>query len=366
MIEPKKVLGVYSDTGLNSVELSLIKTDGVDVFEEPISLTRPYPHNLKDKILKFIKKHDFTNTHEMQNLSEELTTFHIETIKEFIEKNKRNHPKIDLIGYSGHVVYHQPTEKINITIGNMQKIADTFQIPLRARFIQTDFQAGGCGGPLFASYYDALTRNCEKPIGIISLGGIVTMTYIGPFGELQAFDTGIGTALLDHWVYKKTGEQMDYNGKLGQSGTIDQNLLKRLLKEKYLQKKPPKTVTKESFIDLFEQVEGSSTNNGATTITAFIAHSINNARKFLNNQPKSWILIGGGVYNPTLIHMIKNLFKEPVLTTIDMNWQTDTLNAQCYAFLATRSEFGLPISFPQTSGTIEPVTGGTLFIPTKN
>lgn len=363
MISKKTVLGVYSDSTLNNLELSLIETDGVDLFGTPVSLLRPYPSDLKNDIYNLILKGDFSDTLKLKELSERLTLFHIEVIKEFILIHKRNHPQIDLIGYSGHTVYQNPDEKINITLGNSQTIANQFKIAVVSRFLHSDLIAGGKGGPLFASFYDAMTRNMQKPVGILSIGGILNMTAIGPYGNMESFDCSIGTVLLDHWIYKKTGQEMDYNGKYAKFGTIDKALLNRLLKEKYLLKQPPKTIRRESFMEYYKHVEGSSIENGAATLTAFIAHSFKNAIHFLKTKPTHWILTGGGIYNPTLVQMIKKVFFEPCETALDLNWQNDTLNAQGYAFLSVRSLTGLPITFPTTSGVKEAITGGHLFMP---
>ena len=126
---------------------------------------------------------------------------------------------------------------------------------------------------------------------------------------------------------------------------------------------PPKTVDKNKFIELYEQVRGCSVSDGAATLTAMIAQSIHHSRQFLTLQPKQWILVGGGIYNPVLIRKIRQVLPEKVVTAKELGWENDTLNAQSYAFLSVRSLMGLPISFPQTTGVTEPVTGGRLFNP---
>ena len=50
MISEKIILGFYSDSSLNNVELSLIHTDGVDLYQDPITLTRPYDSKIKEDI----------------------------------------------------------------------------------------------------------------------------------------------------------------------------------------------------------------------------------------------------------------------------------------------------------------------------
>ena len=363
MIEEKTVVGIYSDSGLNGIELSLIKTDGIDLYGEQKHLIRPYPADLRKRIFDFILKGDYTQTAEMIAIDNALTDFHFSVYQEFYELHKRQHPKIDLIGYSGHEVYHNTENRISISLGNPQKLANKTKISVVSRFIQSDFKSGGQGGPLFASFYNALTLHAEKPIGIVSLGGITTLTCIGPLGELQAFDVGIGTSLLDYWIRRHTGAEMDFDGIQSAKGQVDERLLRFLLKAKMFKKTPPKTVDKNKFIELYEQVRGCSVSDGAATLTAMIAHSIHNARQFLTLQPKKWILIGGGVYNPVLVRMIRKILPETVVTARDMDWENDTLNAQSYAFLSVRSLMGLPISFPQTTGVSEPVTGGRIFNP---
>ncbi|MBR6730642.1 MAG: anhydro-N-acetylmuramic acid kinase [Alphaproteobacteria bacterium] len=366
MIERKIVLGVYSDSSLNNVELGLIETDGIDIFEKPVSLLRPYSNELKDEIYKFMLKGDFSDTLKMSNLSKKITAFHKEAIDEFICLHKRNYPKIHLIGYSGHTVYQNPDEKVNITLGNFEEIANHFKIPVIGKFLNSDLTAGGRGGPIFTTFYDALTRNEKKPLCIVSLGGIITMTSINPFGQLQAFDSSIGLVLLDHWIYTKTGSEMDFNGKYAKLGQVDTSLVNHLLKDKYILKTPPKTVRRESFMDLYKHIEGCSVETGAASLTNFIAKSIHLSSSYFNESPIQFILTGGGIYNPTLIQMIKQEIKQPVKTALDCGWDNDTLNAQAYAFLAVRSQAGLPISFPQTTGAYEAVTGGKTFYPTDS
>ncbi len=366
MIERKIVLGVYSDSSLNNVELALIETDGIDLFETPVSLLRPYSNELKDEIYKFMLKGDFSDTLKMTDLSKKITAFHKNTIDEFIQLHKRKYPKIDFIGYSGHTIYQNPDEKVNITLGNFEEIANHFKIPVVGRFLNSDLTAGGRGGPIFATFYDALTRHEEKPLCIVSLGGIITMTSINPFGQLEAFDSSIGLVLLDHWIYNKTGAEMDFNGKYGKLGQIDTALVNRLLKDKYMLKMPPKTVRRECFMDLYKHVEGCSLETGAASLTNYMAKSIQLSAKYFKESPVQYILIGGGIYNPTLIQMIKQEIKAPVKTALDLGWDNDTLNAQGYAFLAIRSVTGLPISFPQTTGSYEAVTGGKTFYPTDS
>jgi len=45
-----------------------------------------------------------------------------------------------------------------------------------------------------------------------------------------------------------------------------------------------------------------------------------------------------------------------------VGWDGDALEAQAFAFLAVRSQRGLPLSFPGTTGVPVPMPGGTLHL----
>ena len=67
MIEEKTVVGIYSDSGLNGIELSLIKTDGIDLYGEQKHLIRPYPADLRKRIFEFILKETAKNGFNLRN-----------------------------------------------------------------------------------------------------------------------------------------------------------------------------------------------------------------------------------------------------------------------------------------------------------
>ena len=69
---------------------------------------------------------------------------------------------------------------------------------------------------------------------------------------------------------------------------------------------------------------------------------------------------GGGRHNKTLMAMLKARVNAPVLSTEDVGWDGDALEAQGFAYLAMRSKRGLPLSLPTTTGVAQPMTGGKL------
>ena len=68
-----------------------------------------------------------------------------------------------------------------------------------------DCAAGGQGAPLAPVYHRALAaRLPERPVAVLNIGGVANVTWIGRDGELLAFDTGPGNALIDDWMARHT------------------------------------------------------------------------------------------------------------------------------------------------------------------
>jgi anhydro-N-acetylmuramic acid kinase len=45
---------------------------------------------------------------------------------------------------------------------------------------------------------------CDVPVAVPKLGRVTNLIYVGPGGELTAFDCGTANALIDDWMSQKT------------------------------------------------------------------------------------------------------------------------------------------------------------------
>jgi anhydro-N-acetylmuramic acid kinase len=73
-------------------------------------------------------------------------------------------------------------------------------------------------------------------------------------------------------------------------------------------------------------------------------------------------LCGGGSKNHTLIQFLRQeLPKIEMMCAQNKGWQGDFIEAEAFAFLAIRSFYDLPLSFPLTTGVKIPLTGGRVF-----
>ena len=69
-------------------------------------------------------------------------------------------------------------------------------------------------------------------------------------------------------------------------------------------------------------------------------------------------MAGGGRHNASLMSGLKESFPDQLISSNDIGWSGDAIEAQAFAFLAVRSRLSLPISFPGTTGVSKPLTGG--------
>ncbi|MDR1694681.1 MAG: anhydro-N-acetylmuramic acid kinase [Lactobacillaceae bacterium] len=362
-IKPLRALGIMSGTSADGVGLSLISTDGVDVYEFLGSMKFLYDDNLKAKIISVLGKkpeteNDFALIHEV---NAELAEFYYEAVKDFMS----TYGEADIIGLEGNTVYHDPQNHYTYQLGDAKKLSSMLGIKVVSNFHKTDVLSGGQGFPLTPSYYAALSYKQEKPVAIINIGGITSIAWIGMQGEMLSFDSGPGNLAINNWVQKHGGISMDYNGKLAITGKIDGKVLNILMKHKYLAVYPPKSLNKSTFDEKLEHLEGLSLEDGAATVTAFIAEAVSYSMSmYLPETPKKVIITGGGAENPTLVRFIKQrLFEQNVETVMEMGMNVDEVDSGAAAFWAVRRLNLLPVSFPSTTGVPEPLVGGDVFEP---
>lgn len=357
-LKEQKILALYSDTSLQEVELSFVLTDGLDVLKTENSFSRPYSYELKDKLLN-ITPDQLADKKYLNVLEKDVTEFFTAVLQEGIENTE---DKPDAVSIMGPIIQNSPQEKHAIELGDLKRIATLFKLPVIGHFMQTDLTAGGVGSPLKAVFWETMARKLEKPLIIANVGGILKLTYLGPNGEIIGFDVGIGTSIMDEWVFKKTGQSQDDDGWLSAQGKADKKVVKALLEHPYFKKTPPKAVEQNDFDVLLRQLEGLSPADGCATLVSFFVESLKQASNLLPEKCENWILIGGGLKNTSLILALKQAFKN-VQKGSECFPFCEHLNAIGTAFLGARCLMNLPISLPTTTGVTEAVSGGEVFDP---
>ncbi|MEH6546078.1 MAG: anhydro-N-acetylmuramic acid kinase [Sneathiella sp.] len=350
---PLTAIGLMSGTSLDGIDAALIKTDGIGVFEHgPVSST-PYQTGFRNKLRACLGHQTATPA-----LISDFTRIHCEIVQNLLDENGLGVSDIDLIGFHGQTIFHDPANRLTVQIGDGQQMADLTGIDTIAGFRAEDVAAGGEGAPFAPLYHQALSHELDGPLAVLNLGGVGNVTYINR-DDVLAFDTGPANALVDDWVLRHTGQTYDAEGRIAATGTVDETVLAQLMDHSYFDIVPPKSLDRDQFPTAV--VDGLTLEDGAATLLRFTSESIRKSLDHLPTAPKRWLLTGGGRKNPELIRLITEAVAAPVASVEDVGWRGDDLEAEAFAFLAVRSLKGLPLSLPKTTGVPKPMTGGTLF-----
>jgi anhydro-N-acetylmuramic acid kinase len=255
-----------------------------------------------------------------------------------------------------------PVEELStltVQLGDGRRLAKLLGIDVVYDLRAADAEAGGQGAPLVPIYHRAMAAKLpERPVTVVNIGGVANVTWIGRCGELIAFDTGPGNALIDDWVQRHHGSPHDEGGALASRGRVNDDRLRQYLRHAYFGAPPPKSLDRNAFS--LAPVDPLAAQDGAATLTAFTAASIAAARAHFPEQPQLWVISGGGRRNRTLMAMIAERVENAVIPAEAAGMDGDALEAEAWAYLAVRSLKGLPITFPGTTGVPKPLTGGVL------
>jgi anhydro-N-acetylmuramic acid kinase len=159
-------------------------------------------------------------------------------------------------------------------------------------------------------------------------------------------------------MLKCSGAAHDANGDTAARGRVDAEALTALLTHGFFGLPPPKSLDRDAFSPA--PVEALSVEDGAATLTAFTAASIAKAREHMPEEPRTWIVCGGGRKNKTLMSMLAADVHNAVVPAEALGLNGDFIEAEAWAYMAVRSVLGLPITFPETTGVAAPMTGGVL------
>ena len=198
----------------------------------------------------------------------------------------------------------------------------------------------------------------KRPVAVLNIGGVANVTWIGRDGDLIAFDTGPGNALIDDWMMRHTKVPCDTDGAAAARGRVDGGVLRMLLAHSYFGRPPPKSLDRGAFT--LELLDGLAVDDGAATLTAFTVEAIARARELMPEQPALWIVCGGGRRNRAIMSALAGRVENAVVPAEAAGFDGDAIEAEAWAYLAVRSLKGLPITFPGTTGAPAPTTGGVV------
>lgn len=380
--QPMLALGLMSGTSYDAIDAALIETDGMGHVRPIAAHEEAYTQAERDAIAAVTADalawgRDIVagdgetragsigpgHPESFALASQIITAAHARAALALVEAAGVGLEALDLIGFHGQTVFHCPPENrpgFTVQLGDGDGLARLCRTDVVYDFRQSDMAAGGQGAPLAPVYHWALAcRDGLGDVAILNLGGVGNISFVTPdAADLVAFDTGPANGLLDQWVSEQGAGTCDVGGKLAAAGQVDDAALAQLLAHSHFERPPPKSLDRYAFS--LDPVRHLSLEDGCATLTAFTAHTIDLALAFAPRPPRDILVAGGGVNNPTLMAAIGDVLPCPVRPVSALGWNTDALEAELMAYLAVRSVRGLPLSFPGTTGVVEPLTGGVV------
>ena len=349
-------LGLMSGTSMDGVDASIIKSNGLDEISVILNKYSPYDRKIRKNLYLLRDKINTSNDlkiflEEIKSVEKEITLFHANFIDEII---KKLNIKIDLIGFHGHTIFHNASEKISKQIGDGELLSQLTKKKVIYDFRKNDLKNGGNGAPLSPIFHKILKKKIHGPVSFLNIGGITNETVINESNSLFAQDIGPGNCLIDQWIKLNSSEFFDNNGDIARSGKINQIILNQSL-EIYFNNK----ISQNRSFDVkdfdISFVKGLSIEDGAATLTEYTSEIL--SKKILG---KNIYACGGGRKNKFLIERIGQKINNKIKLIDDIKIDGDFVESQAFAYLAVRSYLNLPISFPKTTGCIEPSTGGII------
>ena len=370
-------IGLMSGTSMDGVDVSLIRSDGINQFINVLDEYFEYNESLQQQLIEL--RNLISNINDLKlyssrlnELEREMTLFHSKIV---IDISSKYQDEVDFVGFHGQTIFHNPEQKISKQLGDGKLMSQLVKKKIIYNFRQEDMINKGQGAPLTPIFHNLLSKKINEkhqidfPICFLNIGGISNITKIikkdGKLEDnIEAFDSGPGNCMIDEWVRKNSKNNFDENGSIAKSGKIDQLILNQAI-DNFQIDKFDKSLDVKNFDISF--VRGLSLEDGCATITNFTAYLIAKGIEHSNGnniKPIKYLVCGGGRRNTFLIQSIKDYLSHKQNISLnsidDYSLNGDYIESQAFGYLSIRSFLNLPISYPKTTGCETPTVGGEL------
>lgn len=354
-------IGLMSGTSLDGIDAALIDTDGSTYCSLLQTKYLPYTKSTQ-KQLKDLINAKYDNSHSWLELEYDITEHHINCIKQLMQDYGQS-IKLDVIGFHGQSIYHNPKKQITWQIGNPHLIARALNTNVISDFRRRDIALNGCGAPLVPIFHSNLMINEEKPVAVLNIGGVSNITYIDN-NNIIAFDTGPGNALINDAMLKHYNIEYDNSGIRASLGEVNFNIINHILKDEYFSYHYPKSLDRNYFYkynDLFSQLRA---DDLIATLTYLTVKTILSSCQMLPKYPKKVFVCGGGVNNKTIMQELNNnSYNISFENIIVKNLDPDFIEAQCFGYIAARYINNMPSAIANVTGAIKDSIAGVLYQP---
>lgn len=323
-----RIIGNMTGNSMDAIDLVLTEFDG-DKIRDICSYTRPYSKDMQNKIAALRQKLQNKTRHQIESLPEfksvhnEYVCQIADCINEMCAANNINKHTIDAIGFHGKTLDHNPPSKARIDgtapytlqIGSGQMLADLTRIPVVYDFRSDFIMAGFDGAPLVPPHNAHIAL--VEGDGCYYNGGNTSNFALINNGKAQlGADAGPFNEYIDGYIRLHTAEPFDKDGKFGQQGSLNTDLLQTLFDfgRKYYDTILPKSGDPAYYRkdEIFSYVvqQNIAFADAVHTFEYFAAYiavqALTLVPKNVDIQPR-FVLFGGGWKNPLVFQSFESL-----------------------------------------------------------
>ncbi|WP_372424813.1 anhydro-N-acetylmuramic acid kinase [Salinarimonas chemoclinalis] len=369
-MQPVWAIGLMTGTVLDGmIDVASIRTDGERAVEFGAWRLAPYKTDIRALLAEATRaalawRFEGPEPAIFAEAERALTLAQAEAVADFMAETGLDPADVAAVGFHGQTVLHRAPEPgrpgDTRQLGDGALMAQRLGVDVVYDFRTADMRAGGHGAPLSASYHAALLRKIDAGPGTaaLNLGGVANITWWDGADDFHAFDTGPANGPINDWIIRHGRGEMDVDGALALAGRVDEERLARALEHPFLAAPYPKSLDRYDFTA--DMADGLSLEDGAATLTAFTAGTVARGLDILPTRPERLVVCGGGRKNPALMRELERRTRAAIVPAEEVGLRGDAVEAECFAYLAVRALRGMPLSFPETTGAPEPMTGGRI------
>jgi len=358
-------IGLISGTSMDGIDAVLVEF-GKSSLQILQTRDNAYPPELRDRLINAMQLPENCTVDDIGELDQRIGACFRDAAQALLEDAGVAASAVTAIGSHGQTLRHQPDAErpFTLQIGDPTLIATGTGITTVADFRRADLAVGGQGAPLAPIFHEWLFRQSGSGRTILNIGGIANITILADDRATTGFDTGPGNTLMDAWTRKHRNETFDRNGEWAASGSVDTELLKRLLSDPFFSATPPKSTGFEQFnLEWLEAAGAGSIDAGdvQATLCALTAASVSNAITAFAAGTKEILVCGGGVHNAELMRRLgESMPTLGLSSTATAGLDPDWVEAAAFAWLAMRRLQNLPGNLPSVTGAQRAVTLGAI------
>ena len=366
----ERFIGLMSGTSLDAIDVALVEFDSH--YPKLIaSHSQALPAELRDTLLSLnrsrageIKRMAIADVQWAQQAAD--------AVNRLLSQTSLTAHDISAIGSHGQTIRHAPNDETPYTlqIGDPNTLAELTGITTAADFRRRDLAAGGQGAPLMPSFHNAMLRVNDETRVVVNIGGMANITVLpaDPDEDVIGFDTGPGNVLMDAYIQTCLGKSYDEGGHWAASGSVNTDLLTRLLRDKFFKLPPPKSTGRELFNlrwlerHLKRIKKRIVRKHVQASLCELTAVSISEAIQEYAADAKSIIICGGGVHNTALMFRLQCLLEhQQIRSSEDYGIDPDAMEAIGFAWLAQQTVAIQAGNLPSVTGATHPVVLGGIY-----